>query len=319
MSWPKISIVLPVFNCEATIARALDSIVAQDYPALELILMDGASSDGTLEVAKRYESQFSHFVSEPDKGQTHALNKGFGLASGEIFAWLCGDDAYQPGALKHVAETFAGDPTTNMVIGTSRRVYADGSEQVLPLRHDLMERIGYHNGIDQPSAFWTASLHRAAGLLDEEMQIGMDWDWWCRLRAAGAQVSLTERELSYYHFPEDSKTSAAPEGNLQAMYKVVKTYGPLDGRLADIYLRLYRDFDLKGCYDSPPSAPKWLQLRWAATLLWLYARYGRDLIAAYNWTWCARQARGLLWHEARPHLSAGAFLANLLSLPQKPF
>ena len=85
------------------------------------------------------------------------------------------------------------------------------------------------------------------------------------------------------------------------------------GRLADVYLRLYRDFDLKGCYDTPPSAPKLLQLRWAATLLWLYARFGREPIASYNWTWCARQARGLPWHEPRAHLSGRAFLANLLT------
>ena len=313
MTLPKISIVLPVFNCEATIARALDSIVAQDYPALELILMDGGSRDATVTLAEGYREHFTHFVSEPDRGQTHALNKGFALASGEIFGWLCGDDAYQPGALHHVAETFARNPKANMVIGTSRRVYGDGSEQVLPLRPDLIERIGFHNGIDQPSAFWRAALHRAAGELDESMDIGMDWDWWCRLRAAGAEAQLSDRELSSYYFPEESKTSADPEGNVEAMYQVIKTYGPLNGRLADIYLRLYREFDLKGCYDTPPSAPKLLQLRWAATLLWLRARYGRELVAAYNWTWCARQARGLPWHEPRAHLPAGAFLANLLT------
>lgn len=312
MSLPKISIVMPVFDCEATIGRALESIVAQDYPALELILMDGGSRDRTLAVAETFKDRFSHFVSEPDRGQTHALNKGFRLASGDIFGWLCGDDAYQPGALKHVADLFTANPDANMAIGTSRRRYDNGDEQVLPLRPDLLERIGFHNGIDQPSAFWSADLHRAAGELDESMEIGMDWDWWCRLKAAGAKAVLTDRELSYYHFPEGSKTSTDPAGNVAAMYRVIKAYGPLGGRLADIYLHLYRDFDLKGCYDSPPSAPKLLQLRWAATLLWLYARYGRDLIAAYNWTWCARQARGLPWHEPRAHLDARAFLTNLL-------
>jgi len=312
MSLPKISIVLPVFNSEETIGRALDSILAQDYPALDLILMDGGSRDGTMAVAERYRSHFAHLVSEPDRGQTHALNKGFRLARGDVFGWLCGDDALQPGALHHVAGLLAANPDANMVIGTSRRIYANGDEQVLPLRPDLIERIGFHNGIDQPSAFWSAALHRQAGELDETMDIGMDWDWWCRLKAAGAKAVLTDRELSVYHFPEDSKTSSDPEGNVAAMYRVIKTYGPLNGRLADIYLHLYRNFDLKGCYDTPPTAPKLLQLRWVATLLWLYARYGREPIVSYNWTWCARQARGLLWHEPRIPQRRRAFLASLL-------
>ena len=313
MAPPRISIVVPVFNSEATIERALQSLAAQNYPALEVIFVDGGSKDRTVELARRYDGLFSVFISEPDRGQSDAINKGFRLAGGEIFNWLCGDDAFQEGALHHVAEVFAANPWANMVVGTSRRVYADGTEQVLPVHPNLMEAIGYRNGIDQPSAFWRAELHRAAGEIDETMQIGMDWDWWCRLRAAGAKAVLTDRELSWYHFPEDSKTSADPEGNVQAMYRVIKAYGPLGGRLADIYLRLYRDFDLKGCYDTPPSAPKLLQLRWAATLLWLYARYGREPIAAYNWTWCARQARGLPWHAPRAHLDAAAFLANLLT------
>lgn len=314
---PRISIVLPVFNAADTIVRAVESLIAQDYPALELILMDGGSQDGTLEVLAPYRPHFSHFRSEPDRGQSHALNKGFELAEGEIFGWLCGDDALQPGALMHVAESFGAHPEANLLIGLSRRVYGDGSEQVLPLRPDLMERIGFHNGIDQPSAFWRATLHRRAGALDEKMHLGMDWEWWCRLRAAGARAVLSDRELSLYYFPEDSKTSAAPEGNIEAMYHVIKTYGPLEGRLADIYLYLYEKFDLKGCYDSPPTAPRLLQLRWAATLLWFYARYGRELVASYNWTWCARQARGLNWHEPRAHLSARAFLLNLMAAPGK--
>ena len=110
MGQPRISIVVPVFNCEETIERTLDSLVAQDYPDLEVIFVDGASKDRTVELAKRYEDLFAVFISEPDDGQSHAINKGFRLASGEIFNWLCGDDTYQKGALQHVAETFAANP-----------------------------------------------------------------------------------------------------------------------------------------------------------------------------------------------------------------
>ena len=293
MAPPRISIVVPVFNSEATIERALQSLAAQNYPALEVIFVDGGSKDRTVELARRYDGLFSVFISEPDRGQSDAINKGFRLAGGEIFNWLCGDDAFQEGALHHVAEVFAANPWANMVVGTSRRVYADGSEQVLPVHPNLMEAIGYRNGIDQPSAFWRAELHRAAGEIDETMQIGMDWDWWCRLKAAGAKVATSDRELSLYYFPVTSKTSSEPEGNVQAMYGIMKRHGPFGGELADVYLRLYRDYDLKGCYDSPPSAPESLVKEWWAVLAELYKTYGRDYIDAYNWTWCSRQARGL--------------------------
>ena len=293
MGQPRISIVVPVFNCEETIERTLDSLVAQDYPDLEVIFVDGASKDRTVELAKRYEDLFAVFISEPDDGQSHAINKGFRLASGEIFNWLCGDDTYQKGALQHVAETFAANPEANMVVGTSRRIYADGNEEVLPAEPGLMEIIGYRNGIDQPSAFWKAELHRAAGEINEDMQIGMDWEWWCRLRQAGAKVATTDRELSVYYFPVTSKTSSEPEGNVQAMFSIMKRHGPFNGELADVYLRLYRDYDLKGCYDSPPSAPEQLVREWWAVLGELYKTYGRDYIDAYNWTWCSRQARGI--------------------------
>jgi len=293
MALPRISIVVPVFNSEATIARTLDSLVAQTYPELEAIFVDGGSQDRTVELAKGYGDLFSVFISEPDRGQSDAINKGFRLASGEIFNWLCGDDTYQDGALHHVAALFAANPGANMVVGASRRIYANGVEEVLPVDPNLMEVIGFRNGIDQPSAFWRSELHRAAGEIDEEMQIGMDWEWWCRLKAAGAKVATTDRELSVYYFPVTSKTSSAPEGNVQAMYSIMKRHGPFDGALADVYMRLYRDYDLKGCYDSPPSAPESLVKEWWADLAELYKTYGRDYIDAYNWTWCSRQARGL--------------------------
>jgi glycosyltransferase involved in cell wall biosynthesis len=142
---PLISIVMPTFNCEDTLERALLSIEGQDYPNLDVILMDGNSTDGTMAVAEQHSSLFSQMISEPDEGQTDALNKGFKLASGDVFCWLNGDDAYAEGALWHVARLFEANSDRNMVIGTSRRVYADGTEEVIPVAHDVLEQIGYRN------------------------------------------------------------------------------------------------------------------------------------------------------------------------------
>ncbi|MEE9302409.1 MAG: glycosyltransferase, partial [Thiotrichaceae bacterium] len=127
-----ISVVMPIFDCESTIERTLKSLAAQDYPHLEIILMDGKSRDHTMKIVKRYKSLFTHMISEADEGQTDALNKGFRLATGDIYCWLNGDDTFEEGALKHVVELFKANPNKNMVIGTSHRIYADDSEEIIP-------------------------------------------------------------------------------------------------------------------------------------------------------------------------------------------
>jgi glycosyltransferase involved in cell wall biosynthesis len=282
---------MPVYRCAATIERALASIRSQAYPALEVILIDGGSGDGTLERAQASGVRFAALVSEPDGGQSAALNKGFRLARGEIFCWLNGDDALQPGALHHVAARFRAQPEASLLVGRCRRIYADGSEEVLPLAPDLLETLGYRNGIEQPSAFWRAALHRAAGELDESLHYALDWDWWNRLKVAGARLMTSERELSSYHFSAHNKTASNPEANRREMREILRRWGPFDGALAEAYDLLYRRFDLKGCYDQPPSAPPELVKEWWAVLEELYSRFGRQPIDMYNWTWCARQER----------------------------
>lgn len=295
MNTPTISLVVPCFNAAATIERTLKSIQDQAYPNLEVILMDGGSKDDTMSIVRRHEKLFAKIVSEKDNGQTSAINKGFRLATGEIFAWLCADDELAPGALQSAAGFFTENPDVDVLTCGCDRVFSDGTIVRTEPRPDTWERIGYHNGIEQPSTAWRAKAHRAAGELDESMHYAFDWEWWNRLRYSGARLAVTPRVCSRYHFSEVNKTSTGARKVVTEMYQVIKRYGPLRGYLADIYMFLYLRFDLYGCYDRPPTGGKTRTFFFKHTIRPLLKLFGRELIYSYNWNFASKQERGLVW------------------------
>ncbi len=292
----KISTIIPVWNCEKTIARAIQSVLLQDYPNSELIIMDGGSTDGTMHIISSFNDRIDNVHSGRDNGQTDALNRGFEKATGNIFHWLCADDELLPGAYHAVSEALSAQPDMNMVIGYSRRIYADGTTVKYTIHDRCMDRIGYFNGIDQPSAFWTADLHRKAGVLNDAYHYAMDWDWWNRLKQAGARAIVLPKQLSVYHFTDDNKTSNNPDGNVREGSQVIRTYGPYKGLLASIYLILYKHFDLKGCYDNPPTSSRARRLLWMTLLKISAIVFGKELVYSYNWHWCSCQKRNMKWY-----------------------
>ena len=124
----RISIIVPVRNGVGTLQSALESLRAQHRDDLEVIVMDGASTDGSADLARAFGAPVSQVISEPDAGQADALNKGFDMARGEIFGWLCADDRLLEGALDHVAARFSADPTLDVLTGGCRRSFPDGRE-----------------------------------------------------------------------------------------------------------------------------------------------------------------------------------------------
>jgi glycosyltransferase involved in cell wall biosynthesis len=309
---PLISIVVPCYNAASTIERTLTSLIEQQYPNLEAIAIDGGSTDGTLEILDRYQHYFTKIISEPDRGQANALNKGFKLATGEIFGWLCADDELMPGALCYFANLFQERPEINAISAGCKRVFADGTTFNTHPRSDVMQRIGYHNGIEQPSTLWRADLHRRAGELDETYNYAFDWVWWNQLQQAGANVLVVDRVVSCYYFSDTNKTSTGSRDTVQEMYRVIKNYGPIRGYLADIYLFLYQHFDLVGYYDKSPEIGHidWCLylfkqqqhnrlkiLAWLVYLQGLSILFGRDRILGYNWNFASRQERNLCWYK----------------------
>lgn len=297
MSLPKITIVVPCFNASSTLERTIQSLLIQDYPDLELILIDGKSKDNTLTIVKQYEAHFKYIVSEPDRGQSDAINKGFRLATGDLWGWLCADDELAPNALHKAVEIFNGDPNINMVTGGCLRIFSDGTKIETHPNDLIMERISYQNGIEQPSTFWKADLHRKAGELDESYRYALDWEWWNRLKINGAKLATTPVVLSHYYFSETNKTSTGANAMLKEMYQVIKTYGPLKGYLADIYMFLYKYFDLYGCYDRPPICSQRRQDIHHWVLKQLVKWFGAEYIYCYNWNFASKQERGLCWYK----------------------
>jgi glycosyltransferase involved in cell wall biosynthesis len=308
---PRISIIIPCYNAVSTIARTIDSLITQNYQNLELILIDGDSKDRTMEIVDRYQEYFQVIISEPDSGQANALNKGFKLATGDIWGWLCADDELTPGALLHVAQLFQLHPDIDLVTAGCERVFPDRTQFLTKPRPDVMTRMGYHNGIEQPSTFWRSTLHHQAGELDESYNYAFDWDWWNRLKLCGARVLTDKYILSRYHFSDDNKTSTGSRALVDEMHRVMQKYDSSDGRLADIYLWLYTDFDLAGFYDKPQHVGRigWIYhlltkdrhpykvIYWLLSVKVLSIRYGRDSIEGYNWNFASRQERGLCWYR----------------------
>ena len=181
--FPKISIVTPSFNQVEYLEQTIKSVLSQKYPNLEYIIVDGGSTDGSVEIIKKYEDRLSYWVSEPDKGHAHALNKGFAKATGDIMAWLNSDDIYFSWTLITVAEVFSQHPDIEWITG--RYSFIDRKGRLKGLHPYIRTKFDYitdYNGhMQQESVFWKRSLwQRTGGYIDESYELLIDKELWCR-------------------------------------------------------------------------------------------------------------------------------------------
>jgi glycosyltransferase involved in cell wall biosynthesis len=180
---PLVSVVTPSFNQAQYLEQTIRSVLDQDYAHIEYIVIDGASTDGSLEIIKRYQERLAHWVSEPDKGQTDAINKGFALASGEILAWLNSDDTYLPNAVSEAISYLDAYPKAGMVYGDANLI--DASGEVIgrfPARQTDYRRLQRgHVHIPQQASFFRASIWQQVGPLDPSFYFAMDYDLWVRI------------------------------------------------------------------------------------------------------------------------------------------
>jgi glycosyltransferase involved in cell wall biosynthesis len=291
----RISIVIPNFNSGDTLERAIRSIIDQGYPDLQLIMADSASTDRSPAIIEKYRGYFSIVITDKDKGQADGLNRALRRADGDIVGWLCADDEQMPGCLEHVSELFRANPDVDVVIGGCERVFADGSRAETKADPETWDKITILNVIEQPSTFWRASLHRKLGELDTTYDLAFDWDLWCRMRAASAKLLTSDRILSRYYFSETNKSGNSGRKCAREMFRIIRRYGPLGGGLAHIFWLLYQHFDLKGCYDRPPTCSKLRSLTFIGVMLTLRTLFGTRLIYRYNWHFASLQERGLPW------------------------
>lgn len=213
---PLISIVTPSYNQASYLRRTLESLLGQGYPRLELIVIDGGSNDGSVEIIREFADHIAYWVSEPDRGQSHAINKGFARATGDVFGWLNSDDLLLPGALMAVGEIFAAYPEIGWITGRTTLVDVDDRlSQVWLKRKPRFRRLiagGWYHGralgfINQEGTFWRRALWElAGGHVDETRHYSMDYELWRRFARYADLVSV-DRSLGAFRKQPNQKTS----------------------------------------------------------------------------------------------------------------
>jgi glycosyltransferase involved in cell wall biosynthesis len=210
IQYPKISIVTPSFNQGKYIEETIRSILLQNYPNLEYIIIDGGSTDNTVEIIKKYNKWITYWVSEPDKGQSHAINKGIEKCTGDIFNWLNSDDYYMPDTFSQVAIAFMSDPSLQVVSGFENHIGLDGKNTLNEgtfLKRKLEETIEFCQ-VAQPSTFFKLSSIRQIGGVPEDLHYIMDGEMWMKLLLWYGQNHFLKikKVLVNFRLHEDSKT-----------------------------------------------------------------------------------------------------------------
>jgi glycosyltransferase involved in cell wall biosynthesis len=267
-SLPKISIVTPSYNQAEFLERTILSMLNQNYPNLEYIIIDGKSTDDSTKVIKKYEKFLTFWVSEEDEGQSHAINKGLSRAKGEIVAYLNSDDIYLPGALEKVADFFKNNPKIDIVYGDYYIIneYDEIIKKKKEINFDYTMGcfIGFGLIIGQPATFIKRRVIEKVGYLNENLHFNMDAEYWFRCAQKGIRFKHIRHFLSGFRWHKESKTTASTHRIALARYKeridlLEQTYNAVSisriipfkflKPIRDLY-RLKRIFHklAKGCY-----------------------------------------------------------------------
>ncbi len=216
-----VSIVIPSYNQACYLEETIQSVLSQDYPRLECIVVDGGSTDGSVEIIKKHAGRLAWWISEPDKGQTDAINKGFAHAKGGIFAWLNSDDTYAPGAVSSAVKFLTDHSEVGLVYGDTNFINETG-EVIGKFNAAQTSLRRLKNGyvhIPQQAAFFRADLWRAVGPLDPSFYFAMDYDLWVRI-ARRSQVKYVPQAWANFRLHAAGKTIHADERCWPEMLRV---------------------------------------------------------------------------------------------------
>lgn len=227
----KISIITPSFNQGQFLEQTIDSVLSQNHPNLEYIIIDGGSTDNSVEIIKKHEKHLHFWTSEKDNGQSDAINKGLKIATGDIINWLNSDDYYAPGSLKKVTEYFENENT--LVVAGKSNIWKHGKifteSSGTDIYNSIEKTIGFAR-IDQPETFFSRKAIDKMGALNASLHYVMDREWWIRyLLIFGLDnIKKTNDILVNFRIHEHSKTNnfqdAFMQENLNVYYTIAKSY-----------------------------------------------------------------------------------------------
>ncbi|NQW93659.1 MAG: glycosyltransferase [Polaromonas sp.] len=235
MHTPKISVITPSFNQAAYLERTIRSVLDQGYPNVEYIIIDGGSTDGSVDIIRKYADRLTYWISEPDRGQTHAINKGLQRATGEWVAWQNSDDVFYQGSFTQLAQMAEKKPAADLVIGNMHLIDKDDTllrdmKYVLPTYRSLLAE---GMVLTNQAAFWKRRLHDEIGYLDEGLDCGFDFEWFLRVLNGGRTAAHVNAPWGGLRMHEETKTSNR-QATFDSEYKKI-----LEGRKGSLLSKRY--------------------------------------------------------------------------------
>ncbi len=222
---PLVSIITPSYNQGVFIRETIESVLSQDYDNIEYIVVDGGSTDNSLDIIKEYEGRLT-YISEKDNGQSDAINKGFKMAHGEIVAWLNSDDVYEPNCISKAVEEFQKNDKLGLLYGDGY-IIDDASDKIKVFEYtqefDYWKLVNFWDYIMQPATFFKRETLASVGYLDENLHYCMDWDLWIKL-AAVSEVKYIPELLACSREYGDTKTSTGGDKRLSEIIRLLQKY-----------------------------------------------------------------------------------------------
>lgn len=263
---PKFSIVTPSFNQASYLEEALWSVKNQNYPYVEHIVVDGASTDDSVDILRRYASlpgwDHLRWLSEPDRGQSDALNKGFRMATGDIIGWLNSDDLYRPGCFQWVVHGFHRQTHADIIYGDY--TWIDEKGKVWQVRREIdfsLFVLRYHKVLYIPttSTFFCRRIFDDGNFIDPQYEYAMDYEFFQRLARAGYRFFHVSRLLADFRWHSASKTGSAASKQLGEHDRIALTYSPLLSKLPEGPLRTLAFLGLRAAASGTRYAEKMLR------------------------------------------------------------
>lgn len=281
----KITVVTPSYNQGQYLEATIQSVLSQNYPDLDYIIIDGGSTDNSVEIIQKYADKLAYWVSEKDKGQTDAINKGLMRGTGEVMGWLNSDDILLPGALHAIGQAFAQDEQVQVVCGFRHFIDAEGKFMVnwirgLPTHYHLRRR----SILPQETVYWRRGVWAKLGQLDETYRFCMDYEYWLRMVAAGYEITLLPHYIGGFRQHEEAKSATIRDVYRQELNRLYRQYGVGSseeevtasmGKLWAWRYDLIKDLCHQPIFDNPHTALKILHFLELPVLSWpVLAAYG---------------------------------------------